>query len=185
MKIVLIYSLALSVLLLSACNTAKIPGVYRIDVQQGNDVSQEMINKVQIGMSKSQVTFILGTPLLIDTFHPDRWDYLYSFHPGNGKREQRHITLFFSDDTLDNITGDVRVVDYADLAESERQDSNVIVPLGKKKVGFFQRILNGVGLGDDDEFIATDELKEETIETLEQADEVSTEIEAAQDAIDN
>ncbi len=182
MKIVFIYSLVLSALLLSACNTDKIPGVYRIDIQQGNDVSQEMINKVQIGMSKSQVTFILGTPLLIDTFHPDRWDYLYSFHPGNGKRQQRHITLFFNDDTLDNITGDVRVVDYADLSESERQDSNVVVPLDKKKVGFFQRILNTVGLGDDDDLIETDSAAKETIDAT---DEVSTDIEAAQDTVEN
>ena len=150
MKIVLIYSLLLSAFLLSACNTDKIPGVYRIDIQQGNDVTQEMINKVQVGMSKSQVSFILGTPLLIDTFHPDRWDYLYSFHPGNGKREQRHISLFFSDDTLDNVEGDIRTVDYVDLAESERQDSNVVVPLTRKKVGFFRRALNKVGLGKDD-----------------------------------
>ena len=181
MKIVLIYSLVLSALLLSACNTAKIPGVYRINVQQGNDVSQEMINKVHIGMSKSQITFILGTPLLIDTFHPDRWDYLYSFHPGNGKREQRHITLFFSDDTLDNITGDIRIVDYADLTESERQDSNVVVPLGKKKVGIFQRILNGVGLGDDAYIPTTNKTTESTIE---KAEDISSDIEATQEAID-
>ncbi len=147
MKIVLIYSLMLSALFLAACNTDKIPGVYRIDIQQGNDVSQEMINQVEVGMTKAQITYLLGTPLLIDTFHPDRWDYIYSYHPGNGNRQQRHITLFFSDDTLDGIKGDIREVDYAGLAESERQDSNVIVPLEKKKVGFFRRILNGVGLG--------------------------------------
>ena len=147
MKIVFIYSLLLSIFLLSACNTDKIPGVYRIDIQQGNDVSQEMVNKIHVGMAKSQVKFILGTPLLIDTFHPDRWDYLYSFHPGNGQRQQRHITLYFSDDTLDNIAGDIRTVDYANIEDAEQQESNVVVPLGKKKVGFFRRILNGVGLG--------------------------------------
>jgi outer membrane protein assembly factor BamE len=137
----------LSALVLSACNTDKIPGVYRIDIQQGNDVSQEMISQVEVGMTKAQVTYLLGTPLLIDTFHPDRWDYLYSFHPGNDNREQRHITLFFSDDTLDSVQGDIRKVDYADLTESERQDVNVVVPLEKNKVGFFRSILNGLGLG--------------------------------------
>ena len=80
MKTLLIVILSVFVLLITACSKDKIPGVYRIDIQQGNDVTQDMVNKLEAGMSKSQVAYIMGTPLLIDTFHPNRWDYIYSFH---------------------------------------------------------------------------------------------------------
>lgn len=100
MKKLLIYTFSILILSLSACSTDKIPGVYRIDIQQGNDVTQDMINQLKPEMTKKQVAYVMGTPLLIDTFHPDRWDYVYSFHPGNGSREQRRLTLFFKDDKL-------------------------------------------------------------------------------------
>lgn len=151
MKTLVIYTLSLFVLLLAGCNKDKIPGVYRIDIQQGNDVTQEMINKLKPGMSKKQVNFIMGTPLLIDTFHPNRWDYIYSFHPGNGQREQRRITLFFDDDEkLNYVEGDVRVVAELNTADGDRAESNVVVPLTEKKTGFFRGILNSIGLGEEE-----------------------------------
>lgn len=152
MKTFLIYSLSVVVLLISACNKEKIPGVYRIDIQQGNEVTQDMVNKLQPGMTKSQVAFILGTPLLIDTFHPNRWDYIYSFHPGNGKREQRRLTIFFDDEQkLSHVEGDTRTVAREDLPVNDRSDTNVVVPLSEKKTGIFQGLMNSIGLGDDDE----------------------------------
>ena len=136
---------------LSGCSTDKIPGVYRIDIQQGNDVTQDMINQLKPEMTKKQVAYVMGTPLLIDTFHPDRWDYVYSFHPGNGNREQRRLTLFFTDDKLVNIEGDTRTVAREDLPKTERVDANVEVPLTERKTGLFQGLLNTIGLGDDDD----------------------------------
>jgi len=151
MKTLVIYTLSLFVLLLSGCNKDKIPGVYRIDIQQGNDVNQEMINKLKPGMNKKQVSYIMGTPLLIDTFHPQRWDYIYSFHPGNGQREQRRITLQFDkQDQLSHIEGDVNVVAVLPKIDPARHDKNVVVPLKEKNTGLFDSLFNLVGLGDDE-----------------------------------
>jgi outer membrane protein assembly factor BamE len=98
-------------LLLSAAacaDTPRIPGLtpYRIDIQQGNFVSQEMIAQLKPGMSKEQVRFVLGTPLLADIFHRDRWDYVYWREAPNGKREQRKFAVFFADGKLERFDGD-------------------------------------------------------------------------------
>ncbi|NQY27769.1 MAG: outer membrane protein assembly factor BamE [Piscirickettsiaceae bacterium] len=151
MKNVLIYTFSILILIISGCSKDKIPGVYRIDIQQGNDVTQEMINKLKPEMTKHQVSYVMGTPLIIDVFHPDRWDYLYSFHPGNGKREQRRITLFFESDKLTHIEGDTRTVAREDLPQVIKTDTNVVVPLTEKKTSLFQNLLNSIGLGDDDD----------------------------------
>src|SRR5215475_3026894 len=60
---------------------------YRMDVQQGNVVTQEMVEKLKPGMTPSQVRFILGTPLVVDAFHKDRWDYVYRFTRGGNLQE--------------------------------------------------------------------------------------------------
>ncbi|HCL77559.1 MAG TPA: outer membrane protein assembly factor BamE, partial [Pseudomonas sp.] len=64
------------------------PGVYKVDIQQGNVVTQDMIDQLRPGMTRSQVRFIMGSPLITDTFHASRWDYLYSIQPGGGQRQQ-------------------------------------------------------------------------------------------------
>lgn len=81
---------------------------YRIDIQQGNVVTQEMLAKLKPEMSRSQVKFVLGTPVVVDTFHPDRWDYFYKFDKAGNPREQRVLTLVFTDDKLKQIVGDVK-----------------------------------------------------------------------------
>ena len=171
MKTFLICILACSTLLISACNKDKIPGVYRIDIQQGNNVTQEMLNQLKPDMTKSQVTYIMGTPLIIDTFHPDRWDYIYSFHPGNGSREQRRITLFFENDLLKRIEGDTRTVAREDLPQTDKKGANVVVPLAEKKTGLFQGLLNAVGLGEEEPEILTDDKNEESKATVENTEE--------------
>ncbi|MDT8310693.1 MAG: outer membrane protein assembly factor BamE [Methylophaga sp.] len=158
MKSLVIYSLSLMILVLSGCSKDKIPGVYRIDIQQGNDVSQEMIAKLEPGMSKSQVNFVMGTPLLIDAFHPNRWDYIYSFQPGNGERQQRRITLFFDEqEKLDHIEGDTRVVEKIELAEKDRTETNIVVPLNEHKSSFFGGLLNMIGIGEPEVDIIEDD----------------------------
>lgn len=69
---------------------------YRIDIAQGNFVSREMVEQLKPGMSREQVRFVLGTPLLTDIFHSDRWDYVYRLQRGNGSLEQRRLTVHFS-----------------------------------------------------------------------------------------
>lgn len=80
---------------------------YRIDVRQGNYVDQSMVSQLKKGMSQEQVRFVLGTPLLTDVFHADRWDYVYRFKRGNGALEERRMAVFFVDGKLDHVEGDV------------------------------------------------------------------------------
>ena len=95
---------------LASCGAPRIPGItpYKPEIQQGNYVSQEMISQVKPGMSRDQVRFILGTPLLTDIFHSDRWDYVYWREAQNGKREERRVALFFVDGKLDRMQGDAQ-----------------------------------------------------------------------------
>lgn len=67
-----------------------------------------MINQLRPGMTKRQVRYVMGTPLLIDTFQQERWDYVYSLQPGGKARVQETLSLFFSDDKLTHFTGDFR-----------------------------------------------------------------------------
>lgn len=80
---------------------------YRIDVRQGNWVTQEMVSQLKPGQTREQVRFILGSPLVSDMFHADRWDYIYRLQPGRGEAEQRRIVVFFQDDKLVRVGGDV------------------------------------------------------------------------------
>jgi outer membrane protein assembly factor BamE len=150
MKTVLIYTFSFFALFISGCAKDKIPGVYRIDIQQGNDITQDMISQLKPGMTKNQVAYVMGTPLIIDTFHPDRWDYIYSFHPGNGQREQRRITIYFKGESLDYINGDTRIVAREEMPQTVKVDSNVVVPLSDKKVGLIANIKEKIGLEEDD-----------------------------------
>ncbi len=83
------------------------PGIYRADIHQGNIVDQAMVDQLKPGMEKPQVRHILGSPLLIDTFHQDRWDYFYSLKQEGEIQEQRRLSLFFSDNRLTHLEGDI------------------------------------------------------------------------------
>lgn len=98
------------VAVLTGCSGAPLlPGVtpYRIDVQQGNYVTQDMVAKLKPGMTRAQVRFALGTPLVVDTFRNDRWDYIYVYKKGGQTVEQRHMSVFFKGDQLVRVDGDV------------------------------------------------------------------------------
>ncbi len=82
---------------------------YRPDVQQGNVVTQEMVDQLEIGMTRRQVRFILGTPLIADPFHRERWDYYYSYRTVKGDYQKRVIQLIFNGDRLVEIRGDVQI----------------------------------------------------------------------------
>ena len=105
------------------------PGVYKIDVQQGNVVTQDMIDQLRPGMTRSQVRFIMGNPLLTDTFHANRWDYLYSIQPGGGKRLQERVSLVFNDnDQLAGLSGDFMPGVSRDEAILGQDDASVTAP---------------------------------------------------------
>jgi len=100
--------LAIAVLALAACTPPAIIKPYRIDIQQGNYVSQDMVSQLRPGMTKEQVRYILGTPLITDIFHADRWDYLFYLQKAYGIREERRITVLFNKEgRLTRLEGDV------------------------------------------------------------------------------
>lgn len=82
--------------------------VYRVDVQQGNLLDEEDIDAVQPGMTRSQVRFLLGTPMVEDSFHHDRWDYVYYFRRGDsGREEKRWLIVRFDGDRVRELQRDV------------------------------------------------------------------------------
>jgi outer membrane protein assembly factor BamE len=81
-------------------------GVYKLDINQGNFLSQDMVNKLKAGQTKPQVRLILGTPLVVSVFREDRWDYVYEFMRQGRIIEQRKLTVYFVDDKLARWEGD-------------------------------------------------------------------------------
>jgi outer membrane protein assembly factor BamE len=104
------FLIVLAGLAVGSCSTVlnNLPGVYTINVQQGNIIDQEMIDQLRPNMTKRQVLYIMGSPMLKNTFHQDRWDYIYSNQPGGEPRQQKKITLLFEGDSIIGIQGDFR-----------------------------------------------------------------------------
>jgi outer membrane protein assembly factor BamE len=96
-KILILILVTLLPAWLGACSA------YRVDIQQGNTLDKEQVDQLQVGMTKQQVKFLLGTPLIQDPFHANRWDYVYSFKPGGGKLSSQHLTLYFDNNSLSRI----------------------------------------------------------------------------------
>ena len=92
---------ALTALTLSGCSL-----VYRIDIPQGNYVEQKQVDKLRQGMTREQVSYVLGTPMLRDGFDPNTWYYPYEFQPGHGDKERKELTVTFANDRLTTVTGD-------------------------------------------------------------------------------
>ena len=100
--------LLLSLFLLAAVSASSCNILYVQDIEQGNILTQEMIDQVRPGMTRRQVTFILGTPLVADPFHANRWDYYYELIPGDKKAgKKKLITIFFKGDGVSQIVRDM------------------------------------------------------------------------------
>lgn len=97
MRKILITSLLVMLASLPACS------IYKPDIQQGNVLEKKTIADLKIGMTKRQVNFLMGTALLKDPFHKNRWDYLHTFKPADGEMTRQRITLFFENDLLVRI----------------------------------------------------------------------------------
>ncbi len=135
----LVFILALSItVFLSGCIRP-----YKIDIQQGNVVSAEQLGQLKQGMTKREVRYLLGTPLVVDPFHNDRWDYYYSFRAGNAKQaEHRRITIVFDDEAFREIQGDVIAGESGSMppqAEASTGGTKVTEPQPNKKKGIFRR----------------------------------------------
>lgn len=87
--------------LLAVASLAVTACVYRLDIQQGNLLDPDVIDQIELGMTRSQVQFLLGTPMIADSFHQDRWDYTYYFRRGRSRDiDQRWLIVFFDDDDM-------------------------------------------------------------------------------------
>lgn len=124
-----IYPLVLiSSIAIFGCSTImnNIPGVYTLDIQQGNIISQEVINQLRPQMTKRQVLYVMGSSMLVDIFHQERWDYLYSEQLGGGEREQKRVSLFFEDEKLISVQGDYKL--GAPITNKRDKETTVDVP---------------------------------------------------------
>ena len=124
---ILVTSLCSTLLACNNIGSMDFPGVYKISIPQGNVITQEMVDQLRPGMSKRQVTFVMGTPLVRDPFHQDRWDYIYSIQPGGGERGQERLSVFFIDDQLVGFEGDFipsAVADATAVGSQEEETTN-------------------------------------------------------------
>jgi len=151
--------LAAAILLAAISGCSSVPKLvteYRIDVQQGNVLTQEMVSQLKPGQTREQVRFILGTPLLVDMFHADRWDYVYRLRKGKTDEvETRRFTVFFdADGRLFRVAGDVAAAQAGDIAAEPEVRSRLIdlgsVPEGTtapppEERGFFGKMMETVG----------------------------------------
>ncbi|NWG86061.1 MAG: outer membrane protein assembly factor BamE [Hydrogenophilaceae bacterium] len=107
---------------------------YKMDIQQGNVVTQDMIAKLKPGMSPSQVRFALGSPLVVDPFRTNRWDYVYRLEKGGKLVETRRITVVFENDKLKGIEGDVTALPVSTKPqEGQPQPAAAPAPEAEKK----------------------------------------------------
>lgn len=141
---ILRYPVILLAILCASCGTA-LPTVkpYKLDVQQGNVVTSKMLLQLRPGMTKSQVRFIMGTPLIQDSFHGNRWDYVYQLREGGKITEQRRVILDFENELLKTVRGDV-VPSGSELNKAggaENTGARVINPTAKPaEKSFFSKL---------------------------------------------
>lgn len=133
-----------TILITPACSTilSNLPGVYTLEIQQGNMVDQIMIDQLRPNMTKRQVLYIMGSPMLSDTFHERRWDYLFSEQKSGEDRVQKRISLFFNGDNLMGVQGDfhpsaVPVLKPSTEASVELPKRELDKSMGEKITGLF------------------------------------------------
>lgn len=149
---------ALLIAFVSACSSVpRLVHEYRIDIQQGNVLTQEMVAQLKPGLTKDQVRFVLGTPVLMDMFHGNRWDYVYRYQKGStGEVEMRKFSTFFdADGKLTRVAGDVTAADASDLSVEPDSKSreidlgtigdDAVAPPPSSDKGFFGRMMESVG----------------------------------------
>lgn len=103
MQKLLIILLMFSVTLLGGCSSLRFPGVFRIDIGQGNLITKDMVDKLRVGMTPRQVRYVMGSPMIADPFNPARWDYLYNLETGKGLMIENHLVLYFEGERLARI----------------------------------------------------------------------------------
>ncbi|WP_238787506.1 outer membrane protein assembly factor BamE [Thiospirillum jenense] len=124
-----------------------LPFVYKMTVQQGNIVTEEMVDQLKPGMTQAQVRYLLGTPLLADLFHPNHWHYPYTIKRGHQPMELRQLTLFFEQDALVKIQGTLKPdPERAARAATQPRELVMTVPDWQDQRGLVQRVLDVINL---------------------------------------
>ena len=93
-------------IMLAGCSWLPRLGVYKLDVNQGNYVTQDQVDRLKVGLTRAQVRATMGTPMLTDAFHANRWDYPYEFNRLGRTVEHRQFTIYFVDDKVARWEGD-------------------------------------------------------------------------------
>ena len=106
--------------LLARCNHIGFPRVANVAIQQGNVITQEMIDRLKPGMTRRQVAFVMGEPVLRNPFNPDRWDYVYSVQVGNVVYQQMRMSLFFENEALAKFSGDLAPTTAAENTAADK-----------------------------------------------------------------
>jgi outer membrane protein assembly factor BamE len=136
------FALILAVLLpISACT------MHKIDIQQGNLVKESEVEQLEQGMTRRDVRYILGTPLVVDPFHQNRWDYFYSLNRRGEDVIKRRITVVFENDILVRIEGDIGVNTVKDVAQDD--GGTVITESQQEDKGFIKKTWEKIW-GDDE-----------------------------------
>ncbi|MCS5563960.1 outer membrane protein assembly factor BamE domain-containing protein [Alcanivorax sp.] len=120
-----------TLLTVTGCSSLRFPGVYRIDIPQGNFVTEEMLGELQPGMSPEQVRYVLGAPTLVDPFTPDKWFYLMTYRPGKGDNVSQQIVLHFENGSYSRHEGEV--IDDFRKKTSSQQDRELQRKLEERK----------------------------------------------------
>ena len=118
-------------------------GVYKIDINQGNYLSQDMVDKLKVGMTKQQVKLTLGTPLVSSAFRDQRWDYVYEFARQGRVREHRNFTVYFADDKVVRWEGDEMPQSVVELNRAAGEKALKKQP-DENDQGFFGKLIDWI-----------------------------------------
>jgi outer membrane protein assembly factor BamE len=124
-----IFTVLLSFLFISACS---VPKVYKLTVQQGNIVTQDMIDELKVGMNKRQVAYVMGTPLIRSPYQQERWDYLYTLERRDKVVKNYQVTLFFKDELYTRLEGEVpqekELESQQEVLEDKKENNLLEIP---------------------------------------------------------
>lgn len=141
MQKLLIIITCIASLSLAACSSSRFHLVHKIDIQQGNVVTQDMVDQLKPGMNHNQVQFIMGSPIVVDVFHQERWDYIYYYKAGYEDPVEDRVTLFFEGDRLVRISGTLEPAATIATAGEKSGQTTVVVPPGERvEPGLFNKI---------------------------------------------
>jgi outer membrane protein assembly factor BamE len=121
-----ILTVLLSFIFISACS---IPQVYKLTVQQGNIVTQDMLDELKVGMTKRQVAYVMGTPLIRSPYQQERWDYIYTLERRDKVVKEYQVTVFFKDEIYTRFEGEVPQEEKPEKQQEvleEKKESNLL-----------------------------------------------------------